>query len=121
MVYEPPIWGARFNASIMFLAFFMLCAQFFNGHMKRWVKAPAIVAILVWSFGHLCANGDLHSVIMFGGFLLYALMGLYFKWQRPAANADCHYRYDIYAFAVGFVVYMAVGYAHPYFTGVSVS
>ena len=120
VVYEPPVWGARFNVSIMLLAFFMLCSQFTNGHIKRWVKAPAIAAIGVWSFGHLCANGDLHSVIMFGGFLLYALTGLYFKWRKPTVNPAHHYKYDIYAFLAGFALYMAVGYAHPYFTGVSI-
>ncbi|MBL1421389.1 MAG: hypothetical protein COC24_012845 [Alphaproteobacteria bacterium] len=119
-IYQPPIWGTNFNKATMLLAFFMLSSQFFNGHIKRWVKAPAITSIVIWSFGHLCANGDLHSIIMFGGFLLYALTALYFKHQKPTPNTTYHYKYDIYAFTIGFIIYSAVGMAHPYFTGVSV-
>lgn len=119
-IYQPPVWGAEFNTVIMVLAFVMLCSQFVNGHIKRHIKAPTIAAIGIWSFGHLCANGDLHSLIMFGGFLLYALIGLYFKWQTPTANPNSHYKYDIYALCIGFIIYSAVGMAHPYFTGISI-
>lgn len=119
-IYDPPIWGADFNKSAMFFSFWLLASQFFNGYIKQFTKAPAIAAIAIWSFGHLCANGDLHSIILFGGFLIYALTGLYFKWQRPAADTTYHYKYDIYAFAIGFIAYSATGLAHPYFTGISV-
>lgn len=120
VVYQPPIWGADFNKTTMFLSFWLLTSQFFNSYIKWLTKAPTIAAIGIWAFGHLCANGDLHSVIMFGGFLFYTLVGLYFKWQKPSTTASHHYKFDIYAFAIGAFCYSAIGMAHPYFTGISV-
>lgn len=119
-IYEPPIWGIKFNKSIMFLSFWWLTSQFFNGYIKQVTKAPALAAIAIWSFGHLCANGDLHSLIMFGGFLLYALTGLYFKWQKPTPKTTYHYKHDIYALVTGFIAYIVIGLAHLYFTGIIV-
>lgn len=119
-IYEPPIWGAEFNKSAMFLAFWLLVGQWYNGWFKQFLKAPGIASIGVWAFGHLCANGDLHSLVLFGGFLLYALIGLYFKMQIPLPKATYHYRQDVKAFFIAFVLYASVGMLHPYFTGISV-
>lgn len=119
-IYEPPIWGAEFNKGAMFLAFWLAVGHWFNGWFKKFVKAPLLAGIGVWAFGHLCANGDLHSLILFGGFLLYALEGLYFKLQQPIAKAEYHYKQDVKAFFVAFIIYAIVGMAHPFFTGISV-
>ncbi len=119
-VYEPPLWGAEFNKGAMFLAFWLVVGQLFNGWFKQLFKAPLIVGIGVWAFGHLCANGDLHSIILFGGFLIYALVGIYFKLQKKYPAKTYHYRQDVKAFFIAFVVYACIGMLHPFFTGIRV-
>lgn len=119
-IYEPPIWGAEFNKGAMFLAFWLLVGQWFNGWFKQFLKAPMLVGIGVWAFGHLCANGDLHSLILFGGFLIYAIIGFYFKLQKPLPDATYHYKQDIKAFFSAFLIYVFVGIMHPFFTGIGV-
>lgn len=41
-----------------------------------WVRHPVLVALCLWSIGHLAPNGDLAHVIMFGGFAFFALLGM---------------------------------------------
>jgi uncharacterized membrane protein len=44
------------------------------GHIKRWVKHPMLAGVALWSIGHLLANGDLASLLLFGSFLAYAIV-----------------------------------------------
>jgi uncharacterized membrane protein len=39
-------------------------------------RHPILWAFALWSFGHVLPNGDLVSVIMFGGFGLFAVIGM---------------------------------------------
>lgn len=38
-------------------------------------RHPFLVAVTIWSSAHILANGDLASVVMFGGFLALSLIG----------------------------------------------
>lgn len=127
VIYEPPIWSAHFNKSIMFFSVWLFVGDFFNGYIKKLTKAPTFAAIGLWSLGHLCANGDLYSVILFGGFLLLVagflllvLTGLYDNWRKPAADTTYHYKYDLYAFGIAIIAYTALVIAHPYISGINI-
>lgn len=41
-----------------------------------WVRHPMLAALGLWSLGHLAPNGDLSHVILFGGFSLFAVLGM---------------------------------------------
>ncbi len=38
-----------------------------------------LIGILIWSFVHLIANGDLRSIMLFGSFGIYALIDIIFS------------------------------------------
>lgn len=42
----------------------------------RITRHPFLVGVTLWSIAHVLANGDLHSLIFFGTFLLVALTGM---------------------------------------------
>lgn len=46
------------------------------------VRHPVLVALLLWSLGHLAPNGDLAHVLMFGGFAGFAVLGMAMIDQR---------------------------------------
>ncbi|MCJ8324960.1 MAG: NnrU family protein [Rhizobiales bacterium] len=119
-LYQPALWAANFNQAIMLIALWLVASEGFNGHMKRIVKAPALAGTAIWAFGHLLANGDVHSVILFGGFLIYAFIGLFFKRHHQPPETAYRIKSDGIALIVGIVAYSAIGLAHPYFTGISV-
>lgn len=41
-----------------------------------WFRHPLLVALLLWSLGHLLANGTLSHVILFGLFAVFCLVGM---------------------------------------------
>ena len=74
ILYEPPVAMKHINALLMLLA--LISIMVFNlpaGRLKPMLKHPMLVSIKLWAFGHLLANGDLASVLLFGSFLVWAV------------------------------------------------
>lgn len=42
----------------------------------RWMRHPLLVALSIWAGAHLVANGDLAHALLFGLFLIFALLGM---------------------------------------------
>jgi len=80
-LFTPPNWAPLVTSLLVALAFiFMMAANLPAGRIKQAVKHPFLLAIKIWAFSHLLANGDLASAILFGSFLIYAV------WNRIAVK-----------------------------------
>ena len=73
-VYDPPGWGRHANYLLTLIAFIFLGIFLFRGSWRQKVRFPMAFAAIFWATGHLLANGDLASIILFGGFLVYAVL-----------------------------------------------
>lgn len=75
LLYVPPLWLMRLNALLTLVAFVLLAAARVprNG-IKARLHHPQVLAVKVWAFGHLLATGMLHDVVLFGAFLLWAVV-----------------------------------------------
>lgn len=73
-VYDPPAWGRHANYLLTLIAFVFLGIFLFRGSWRQTVRFPMAFAAIFWAAGHLLANGDLASLILFGGFLVYAVL-----------------------------------------------
>ncbi|MEI8179204.1 NnrU family protein [Aestuariivirga sp.] len=73
-VYEPPAWGRHANYLLTLIAFVFMGIFLFRGSWRQKVRFPMAFAAIFWAVGHLLANGDLASIILFGGFLVYAIL-----------------------------------------------
>jgi uncharacterized membrane protein len=89
-IYEPPSWGRHLAALLVLLAFISFAASGPAGRIKHWIKHPMLTGTILWSVGHLLANGDLASLLLFGGFLVWAVVDLIAASQRgdPAPVAE---------------------------------
>lgn len=75
LLYEPPVWMKHINSLLMLIAFIVLASGSFpSGKIRAAVKHPMVTATKIWALGHLLANGDLASVLLFGGFLAWAVL-----------------------------------------------
>lgn len=54
----------------------------------RVTRHPLMWAFALWAFAHLLARGDVRSLILFGGFLLLALVGTVLIDRRKAALGE---------------------------------
>ena len=73
-VYDPPSWGRHANYLLTLIAFVFLGIFLFRGSWRQKVRFPMAFAAIFWAIGHLLANGDLAGIILFGGFLAYAVL-----------------------------------------------
>jgi uncharacterized membrane protein len=122
-IWHPPRWLRHVNNLLLWPAFVCLAAAYIPGDIKRVLKHPMLVGIKLWAFGHLLANGDLGSIILFGSFLAWAVYDRITLKRRSDPGApdfglggrDC----DTLAVIVGTLLFLAVGFwFHPFVVGV---
>ena len=79
------------------------------GHIRRFVRHPLLIGTVLWSFAHLLVNGEVAAVVLFGGFLAWAVIDLIAQRNRPAAPpVPPRLAYDGIAIVVGLVLYAAL-------------
>ncbi len=126
-LWDPPIWTRHLAALLMLPAFIVLFAQR-PGAIKKAVKHPMMLAVKIWATAHLLANGDLGSILLFGGFLAWAVLARISVKRRPeealAAAERATMRFganDIIAIAGGLAAYVAFAFwLHAWLIGVPV-
>jgi hypothetical protein len=57
------------NYGLTFIGFLCLGVFLFRGSFRHRLRFPMGLAVIFWAMGHLFANGDLASLILFGGLL----------------------------------------------------
>lgn len=73
LMYAPPLWMRHLTLLLMLPVFPLLLAAYLPGRIKAAVKHPMLAAVKLWAFAHLLANGMLADLLLFGGFLLWAV------------------------------------------------
>lgn len=123
-VWDPPRWMAHLNILLMWFAMVALFASKAPGEIKRRLKHPMLVGVKIWALGHLLANGDLGSIILFGSFLAWAVYDrISVKYRQPDAGKDIPPGFssgDIKALGIGTAVWVFFILVHPWLIGVSV-
>jgi uncharacterized membrane protein len=71
-VYDPPGGGRYVTFALVLIAFICLGIFIFRGSLRLKLRLPLALGVMAWGIGHLFANGDLASLILFGGLIAYA-------------------------------------------------
>ena len=106
-VYEPPSWGSSLSFVAVTIALVLFAAANMSTHIRAMLHHPMIMGLLLWAIAHLSANGDQASVVMFGGFALYAVIALissFARKKRPSVHRPPRLTMDLAAVAGGLVV-----------------
>jgi uncharacterized membrane protein len=75
LLYVPPLALRHLNALFTLVAFVLVTAAYVpRNHLKAAFGHPMLLGVKVWAFGHLLATGMLHDVLLFGAFLLWAIV-----------------------------------------------
>jgi uncharacterized membrane protein len=122
VLWTPPRWTRHIVEALMWPASIMVVAAYIPGNIQRVLKHPMLVGVKTWAFAHLCANGDLGGIILFGSVLAWAVYDRITLKRRsdpgappiPAGGG----KNDIIAIVVGTIVYLALGFVfHPVVIG----
>ena len=90
VVWFSPLWATHLNNLLMLLAIFLFSAKFVKSGVRRHIRHPMLAGVKVWAVAHLLVNGDLASIVLFGGLLGWAVVAMIGSnrrdgaWQRPA-------------------------------------
>jgi uncharacterized membrane protein len=64
------------NNLLMVFAFYLYAASGAKTAIARKIRHPQLTAVKVWAIAHLLVNGDLASIILFGGILAWAVVSV---------------------------------------------
>lgn len=75
VLYHPPTWTRHLAGLLVLLAFWLIVAAYVpRNHFKAALGHPMVAGVKVWALAHLLANGTLADVLLFGGFLAWAIV-----------------------------------------------
>jgi uncharacterized membrane protein len=107
-LYEPPIWIRHTVALLMLPAMIALAVSVLPaGRLKAILKHPMLLSVKIWAFAHLIGNGDLASVLLFGGFLAWGVFERISLKRRNAPIArPGPVLWDLVAVVAGTILYL---------------
>jgi uncharacterized membrane protein len=73
-LWFPPAFLTHVNNLLMLLAVYLYAASGMKTAITRVIQHPQLTAVKTWAVAHLLVNGDLASVILFGGLLAWAVV-----------------------------------------------
>jgi uncharacterized membrane protein len=75
-VWTPPSWTVHLNNLLMLVAVFFLALSHSKGRLRARFRHPMLGAVKIWAVAHLLVNGDLASILLFGGMLAWAVVSV---------------------------------------------
>ncbi|MBN8946877.1 MAG: NnrU family protein [Rhodanobacter sp.] len=125
LLYVPPLWLRHLNALFTLVAFVLfIAARVPRNHFKAKLHHPQVLAVKVWAFGHLLATGMLHDMVLFGAFLLWAVVLFAVSRRRDRREATIYaagtVQGDVLTVVIGGALWLAfVLWLHLWLIGVS--
>jgi len=87
VLYSTPRWMTHVTALLMVFSMILFVAAYIP---KNWFKAkfhhPQVLSVKTWSIAHLLSNGVAADVLLFGAFLLWAVLSFRAARQRDRAH-----------------------------------
>ncbi|MBE7419756.1 MAG: NnrU family protein [Ideonella sp.] len=76
-LWAPQPWARHLASLLTLLAFVLVAAAYVPGNaIKARLGHPMLLGVKLWAFAHLLANHTLADLLLFGGFLLWAVLCL---------------------------------------------
>lgn len=115
-LYSPVPGIGHLNNLMMLVAVFLFGVGGTKGTLYPRIRHPMLWGTVIWAVAHLLVNGDLASVVLFGGMLIWA--GLQMSvinrtaWERPAPGAGRGLKGDAMNLAGTLVLYGIIAGVH---------
>lgn len=87
-VYVPPAWGRHVAMIAVPVALVLFAAAHTPTHLRAVLRHPMMLGLLLWAAGHLLANGDARSILLFGVFAAFAVVATLSAVARGKGPAD---------------------------------
>jgi uncharacterized membrane protein len=85
IIWQPPVFLMHIAVLLNLFTFILLASSAPNNNAIRLkLKHPMILGVKVWALAHLLANGALIDLILFGTFLIWAVLDFRSARNRPS-------------------------------------
>ncbi len=114
-LYTPPGWTLHLNNLLMLVAVILFGMGSSKGRARSWFRHPMLMGFATWAIAHLLVNGDVASVVLFGGLLLWVPVTMVLInsgdpfWERPAPGQPAG---DLRLIIISVVVFAVIGAVH---------
>ncbi len=86
-LWTPWVGGRHLASLLTLVSFVLLVAAYVPGNaIKARLGHPMVLAVKVWALAHLLANHTLADLVLFGSFLVWAVLDFRSARRRPAAT-----------------------------------
>lgn len=90
-LWLPPVWTRHLAALLTLPVFILFAAAYIPGtRIKEKLRHPMILGVKAWAIAHLLSNGRLGDVVLFGAFLLWAILDFRAARQRDRAQGTTY-------------------------------
>ena len=87
VLWASPVWARHLAALLMLVSLVLLAAAYVPGNqIKARLHHPMVLGVKVWAGAHLLANNTLAELLLFGGFLAWAVLNFRAARQRDRAT-----------------------------------
>lgn len=73
-VWAPPSFMTHINNLLVLIALYLMSPAAQKGKLLNGMRHPMLAGFRVWAVAHLLVNGDLASIILFGGLFVWAFL-----------------------------------------------
>ena len=126
LLYNPPTWTRHLAHLLTLIAFILLVApNVGRNHFRARFGHPMVLGAKNWALAHLLANGFLHDLLLFGGFLAWGVLTFILLRRRDRARGKPALTPSWAATAATVVVggglwFVFAKWLHPMWIGVAV-
>ncbi|MDR2880965.1 MAG: NnrU family protein [Azoarcus sp.] len=116
LIWVPPFWMKHMALLLNWIALVFFAAAYLPCHIRRTLKHPMLAGIIILAATHLLTNGDMGGMILFGAFLLWAVVVRINVRSRPVDGNPprASMPFDLLALVAGSVSYaVIVFWLHP--------
>ena len=123
-LYVAPIGVMHFAKLVVLIAFIIFGASNYPSRIRQYIRHPQLTGVFIWACAHLVMNGDVRSVVLFGGMALWSLLsiilinrrdGEYVKPEVPGWGRE------IRGLVISIIIFGVVTAIHPYIAGMPVA
>ncbi|MBP7001214.1 NnrU family protein [Amaricoccus sp.] len=113
-LWASPDWTVHLNNLLMVIAVLAFATAHSKSRARAWLRHPMLLGLVLWAVAHLLVNGDLASLVLFGGLGVWSLVEMAVinrrdgPWIPPATGTRAGDVRLVVISAIVFVVIVAV-------------
>lgn len=122
VAYVPNPAMKHLTMTLVLLAFILLGSAHGKGYIRKWVRQPMSIGIVLWAMGHLLVNGKVYDLWLFGTFAVVSVIDIIVSEMRGKVPGFVPVvRSDIIAIIAGLLLYAVVLFwFHPHVIGLPI-